>query len=204
MRLPCRGQSPRHSAQHKRVKRGDTAPAPSVTGGHPHQSAPQAQPHRPTPEPMGRRERGTGPGRAETACGPQPPGQNGQKAKSRQRPWRPSSPGRCLSSRLPPLHRHTALPYELVQRQVRHLVAAPSSQTQRESPGRDITPLPLRAPPPPEGAVQGGGQASHNPPRRRASFAYAAGTAAHGATRGTGIRCENERSAGGAAGREEN
>lgn len=122
-------------------------PALALSDGHHRQSASKARPRRATPKPMGRREWGIGPGRAEAGCGPQPPERSDQEGDQRNH-RRPPGPGRCSPDHLPPFHRHTAFPYELVQREVRHLVAGPNDKTQRARPGHDIIVLPLLAPPP--------------------------------------------------------
>lgn len=122
-------------------------PALALSDGHHRQSASKARPRRATPKPMGRRERGIGPGRAEAGCGPQPPERSDKEGDQRNH-RRPLGPARCSPDRLPPFHRHAAFPYELVQREVRHLVAGPNDKTQRARPGHDIIVLPLLAPPP--------------------------------------------------------
>lgn len=152
-------------------------PQPSLSDSRHHQSPSEARPRRATPEPMGRRKRGTGPGGAEAGGGPQPSERNDQKGQHRNH-RRPPGSGRGPPARLPPLHHHTAFPYELVQREIRHLVVGPNDETQRARPGHNITPLPLLAPPPevkqspPECAMRRG--ASHNSQRRPGrSFTYA-------------------------------
>lgn len=155
-------------------------PALALSDGHHRQSASKARPRRATPKPMGRRERGIGPGRAEAGCGPQPPERSDKEGDQRNH-RRPLGPARCSPDRLPPFHRHAAFPYELVQREVRHLVAGPNDKTQRARPGHDIIVLPLLAPPPevrqsvpPRSRPSArAGRASHNPQRLpRTSFTY--------------------------------
>lgn len=79
-------------------------------------------------------------------------------------------------SRSPSLHRHTAFPYELVQRQVRHLVAAPTMRRSERTP--EVTPYDFRSSPRPQ-TYRGPRPrlrcdgAPHNPPRSPGpSFAY--------------------------------
>lgn len=184
------GPEPTGQRQEQEVRWGtDPRPSPALSDSPHRQSPPEARPRRATPEPMGRRERRTGLGGAEAGGGPQSLERNDRKGQYRNHRG-PPGPGRGPPDRLPPFHHHTAFPYELVQGEVRHLVAGPNDETQRARPGHNITLLPPLAPPPkvrqspPECAMRAG--TSHNSRRRPGcSFTYAPQRSRPGSARGS-------------------
>lgn len=139
--LPYRG-----SARH-RGRDGGPTPAPALSDGRHRQShrsaAPQAR-----GSANGNAGAGAGPGRAEAAAARRP--RNG--ATRRDTGARPGAAGhkelRGRLNRSPSLHRHTAFPYELVQRQVRHLVAVPTMRRSERVP--EVTPYDFRFSPRPQ------------------------------------------------------
>lgn len=158
-------------------QRGTAPTAPTVSTVARAPLASQTGPaRRPPPPPEGPAPRRAAASRAGGPAGGagEPRGRRGAAAGSR-------------GGRLPALPRHAALPDQLVQRQVRHLVAGPSEETQPASPGRDITALPPLPPPPIPSprlsAMPAPSPAppSHKPQRRPGgSFAYGLG---HGTAR---------------------
>lgn len=89
-------------------------------------------------------------------------------------------------NRSPPLHRHTAFPYQLVQRQVRHLAAAPTMRRSERVP--EMTPYDFRSSPHPQkyGGPRPGSARCDGPPHnspRPTGLSFAYGAARPGAVR---------------------
>lgn len=164
-------------------------PAPALSDGRLRQSQRGAAPQ-PRGSANGKARAGAGPGRAEAAAALR--ARSGAPAGTRGE--RPGAAGpealRRRPGRSPSLHRHTAFPYELVQRQVRHLAAAPTMRRSERVP--EMTPHDFRSSPRPQ---KDGGPAPAPPGATRAPQPPAAsgpvicirrGTDRPGSARGSG------------------
>lgn len=153
-------------------------PAPALSDSRRRQSHGSADPQA-RGSANGNATAGAGPGRAETAAARSPRSGASRRDSRRAAGGRRPEALRRRPGRSPPLHRHTAFPYELVQRQVRHLIAAPTMRRSERVP--EVTPCDFRSSPRPQkyggprpGSARCDG-APHNSPRSPGlSFAYGA------------------------------
>lgn len=187
--LPHRG-----SARHRGRDRGPT-PTPALSDGRRRQLHGRVVPQARSSANENARA-GAGPSRAETAAARSPRSGATRKDTRRAAGGRRPEALRRRANRSPPLHRHTAFPYELVQRQVRHLVAAPTMRRSERVP--EMTQHDFRSSPRPQkygeprpGSARCAGAPHKSPRPPSLSFAY--GAARRGSVRPAAVVLRRER-----------